>query len=189
MLMDAMKSAGPKMMASTRGLAVAIASTLIRPRAFSICASTPMLPTSSPTALSTWVRRRSSATTCSGVCTLGSMMQSRLAPAPSTISITSRYVHSVVQSLTRTTITLSAQPPAFSASTTVARAPGFTIGATESSRSRNTWSASSPRAFSMNRGLEPGTARHERRERNASVMSNPWGWTVSADGPSLLPPS
>ena len=36
MLMLAMKSAGPKMMVSTRGLAVAILSTLIRPRAFSI---------------------------------------------------------------------------------------------------------------------------------------------------------
>ena len=42
-----------------------------------------------------------------GVCTFGSMMQSRFAPAPSTTSMTSRYVHSVVKSLTRTVRTLS----------------------------------------------------------------------------------
>ena len=46
MLMLAMKSAGPKMMVSTRGDARAIASTLISPRAFSICASMPIRPTS-----------------------------------------------------------------------------------------------------------------------------------------------
>ncbi len=46
MLIEAMKSAGPKMIVSTRGDAVAIASTLIRPRAFSICASIPIRPTS-----------------------------------------------------------------------------------------------------------------------------------------------
>jgi len=38
MLMLAMKSAGPKMIVSTRGLAFAIASTASRPCAFSICA-------------------------------------------------------------------------------------------------------------------------------------------------------
>lgn len=36
MLMDAMKSAGPKMMASLRGEAAAISLTLTRPLAFSI---------------------------------------------------------------------------------------------------------------------------------------------------------
>ena len=46
MLIEAMKSAGPKMIVSTRGDAVAIASTLIRPSAFSICASIPIFPTS-----------------------------------------------------------------------------------------------------------------------------------------------
>ena len=51
MLIDAMKSAGPKMIVSTRGDAVAIASTLIRPSAFSICASIPIRPTSRPTDL------------------------------------------------------------------------------------------------------------------------------------------
>ena len=90
MLIDAMKSAGPKMIVSTRGLAVAMASTLIRPSAFSICASMPIRPTSRPTVFSIWVSSRSSATTWSAVCTFGSMMQSRLLPAPSTTSITSR---------------------------------------------------------------------------------------------------
>jgi hypothetical protein len=90
MLMLAMKSAGPKMIVSTRGLAVAIASTLIRPSAFSICASMPMRPISKPMVVSICVSRVSSAMTCSAVCTFGSMMQSRFAPAPSTTSMTSR---------------------------------------------------------------------------------------------------
>jgi hypothetical protein len=90
MLIDAMKSAGPKMIVSTRGLAVAMASTLVRPSAFSICASMPMRPTSWPIAFSIWVSSRSRATTCWGVCTFGSMIASRLAPAPSTTSMTSR---------------------------------------------------------------------------------------------------
>ena len=89
MLMLAMKSAGPKMMVSTRGLAVAILSTLSRPSAFSICASMPIRPTSKPLAFSIWVSSMSSATICSGVCTFGSMMQSRFGPAPSTTSMTS----------------------------------------------------------------------------------------------------
>jgi hypothetical protein len=38
---------------------------------------------------SIWVSRRSNAMTWSAVCTLGSMMQSRLGPAPSTTSTTS----------------------------------------------------------------------------------------------------
>ena len=90
MLMLAMKSAGPKMIVSTRGEAAAIASTLTRPRAFSIWASMPIRPASRPLLSSTWPSSRSRATTCSAVWTLGSMMQSRFAPAPSTTSMTSR---------------------------------------------------------------------------------------------------
>src|SRR5690348_15819333 len=47
------------------------------------------------------------------------------------------------------------------------RASTLSIGATESSRSRNTWSASSPFAFSRNRGFDPGVARQERLLRKA----------------------
>ena len=90
MLMLAMKSAGPKISVSTRGLALAIASMAIRPCAFSICASMPIRPTSKPIVFSIWVSSRSRATTCSGFCTFGSMMQSRFGPAPSTTSMTSR---------------------------------------------------------------------------------------------------
>ena len=90
MLIEAMKSAGPKMMVSSRGDAAAMASTSTRPRAFSICASMPIRPTSSPIVFSIWVSSRSSACTCSALCTLGSITQSRLAPAPSTTSMTSR---------------------------------------------------------------------------------------------------
>src|SRR3954452_15414393 len=165
MLIDAMKSAGPKMIVSTRGEACAIAFTLVRPSAFSICASMPIRPGSYPCTFSNWVSSRSSATTCSAVCTFGSMMQSRLAPAPPTTSITSAYVHSVVQSFTRTTRSLLPQPPSFSAATMFFRASTLAIGATESSRSRNTWSASSPFALARNRGIDPGVARHDRRLR------------------------
>src|SRR5579875_766399 len=169
MLIDAMKSAGPKMIVSTRGDALAIASTAMRPCAFSICASMPIRPTSKPMVFSIWVSKVSSTTTCSAFCTLGSMMQSRFGPAPSTTSITSRYVQCVVQSLTRTTRILSPQPPSFSAATMFLRASGFTSGAQASSRSRNTWSAGRPFAFSRKRGLLPGTARQERRGRSVAA--------------------
>jgi hypothetical protein len=89
MLIEAMKSAGPKMMVSTRGDAPAIASTSTRPLAFSICASMPIRPTSSPSVFSSWVSSRSSATTCSADCTFGSITQSSWAPAPSTTAMTS----------------------------------------------------------------------------------------------------
>jgi len=59
----AMKSAGPNTSASTRGLAVAIASMLVNPIAFSICGSIPILPTSRPLAFSTCVNNKSSACT------------------------------------------------------------------------------------------------------------------------------
>ncbi len=47
----------------------------------------------------------------------------------------------MVQSFTRTTRIFPSQPPSFSASTIVLRAPGLASGAQASSRSRNTWSA------------------------------------------------
>src|SRR5690349_24811186 len=42
------------------------------------------------------------------------------------------------------------------------RASGLASGATESSRSRKTWSASSPFALVRNRGFDPGVAKHDR---------------------------
>src|SRR3712207_2005602 len=98
------------------------------------------------------------------------MMQSRSAPAPPTTSMTSWKVHSVVQSLTRTVRILSPQPPSFSAATMFLRAPGLASGAHASSRSRNTWSAPRPLAFSRKRGLLPGTARLERRDRSSATV-------------------
>ena len=89
MLIAAMKSAGPKMIVSTRGDAAAIASTSTRPLAFSIWASMPIRPTSSPSVFSIWVSSRSSACTWAAVCTLGSITASRSAPAPSTTAMTS----------------------------------------------------------------------------------------------------
>ena len=169
MLMDAMKSAGPKMIVSRRGEAPAISSTFTRPLAFSICASMPIRPTSKPMVFSICVSSRSSATICWASCTFGSMMQSRFGPAPSTTVMTSRYVQCVVQSLTRTTRVLPVQSPSFSASTMVCRAPSLASGAQASSRSRKTWSAGRPWAFSRKRGLLPGTARQERRGRSGSA--------------------
>ncbi len=90
MLIEAMKSAGPKTMVSIRGEAPAMASTLTRPLAFSICASMPIRPTSKPMVFSIWVSSRSRATICWASWTLGSMMQSRFCPAPSTTVTTSR---------------------------------------------------------------------------------------------------
>src|SRR3954452_17066010 len=50
------------------------------------------------------------------------------------------------------------------------RAPGLASGAHASSRSRNTWSAGRPLAFSRKRGLLPGTARLERRDRSSATV-------------------
>ncbi|KQS68275.1 hypothetical protein ASG41_04510 [Modestobacter sp. Leaf380] len=98
------------------------------------------------------------------------MIASSSAPAPPTTSMTSWNVHSVVQSLTRTVRILSPQPPSLRAATMFLRAPGLASGAQASSRSRNTWSAGRPLAFSRNRGLLPGTARLERRDRSSATV-------------------
>src|SRR3954468_13538177 len=50
------------------------------------------------------------------------------------------------------------------------RPPGFASGAHASFSSRNTWSAGSPLAFSKKRGLLPGTARLERRDRASATV-------------------
>ena len=84
-----MKSAGPKMIVSIRGLANAMSLTLSSPCAVSICASMPIRPTSSPLLFSIWVSSMSSACTWPASATFGSMMASSFAPAPSTTSITS----------------------------------------------------------------------------------------------------
>src|SRR5688572_20991188 len=175
MLMLAMKSAGPKMIVSIRSLANAMSLTLISPCAVSICASMPIRPSSRPLAFSTCVSSRSSALTWAASCTFGSMIASRFAPAPPTTSSTSWNVHSVVQSLTRTVRILSPQPPSLRAATMFLRAPGLANGAHASSRSRKTWSAGRPLALSRNRGLLPGTARLERRDRS-SATGPPGGW-------------
>ena len=77
------------MMVSSRGEAAQISSTLISPRVVSIWASIPMWPTGSPHFFSTWVSRRSSATTSAADCTLGSISSSSRSPALDTTSITS----------------------------------------------------------------------------------------------------
>src|SRR5215469_4973303 len=51
------------------------------------------------------------------------------------------------------------------------RALSLTSGAQASSRSRNTWSAGRPWAFSRKRGLLPGTARQDRRGRSRPAVT------------------
>ena len=68
---EAAKSAGPKMMVSRRGEAAQMSSTLMSPRVVSIWASMPMWPTGRPLFFSTWVNRRSSATTSAARLHLG----------------------------------------------------------------------------------------------------------------------
>src|SRR3954471_19106209 len=58
-----------------------------------------------------------------------------------------------------------------SASITRSRAPSFSSGATASSRSRNTSSASSCGAFARKRSFDPGTAWHVRLDRMAAHRS------------------
>src|SRR5262249_37806258 len=103
--------------------------------------------------------------TSAAVWTFGSINSSSRSPAPSTIVITSRYVHSVSHALTRTHNTVSPQSSSLIAWTILSRAPSFSSGATASSRSRNTMSAARPGALPSIFSLEPGTDRQERRGR------------------------
>ena len=165
MPIEAMKSAGPNTRAISRGEAAAIASTAARPAAFSICASMPIRPGSSPADRSTWPSSTSSQTTAAGSLTLGRTSESTAPPAPSATAMTSRYAHGVVASLTRTATSLPSQPPARSAATASWRAAGFSSGATESSRSSMTWLTGRPRALARNRSLLAGTDMHDLRAR------------------------
>ena len=75
--------------------------------------------------------------------------------------------------LTRTTRVGAVQSCAVSASTTFWRvASFFSSGATASSRSRNTMSAGSAAAFASILGLEPGTARQDRRRRIREIYAD-----------------
>src|SRR6202049_3859109 len=93
------------------------------------------------------------------------MMQSSTSPAPVTTSRRSSNANRLVTWLMRTTRVLPCQSWVRSASTILLRAAGFSSGAHASSRSRNTSSAAVVAAFSIIRGLLPGTARTERRRR------------------------
>src|SRR4051794_3034634 len=78
------------------------------------------------------------------------------------------------------------------------RASALAIGATESSMSRNTWSEARPCAFSRKRGLEPGTAWHDRRARSSrradadgsgtGASFDRWFGSVAAGGGPPLDP-
>ena len=163
--MLAAKSAGPKMMVSSRGLAAQISSTLMSPRAVSICASIPMWPIGKPAEISTWRSNMSVATICAADSTFGNMISSRRSPALPTTSMMSYAVHLVLQSFTRTHNTLSPQSLPRIAAAIFARDASFSLGATASSRSRNTMSAGIPGPLPSIFSDEPGIDRHERRGR------------------------
>src|SRR6202140_2043682 len=163
--MAAEKSAGPYVRVSRRSLAKAISSARMRPSASSICASIPIRPIGRPCVVSSCSSARSTNATSPALRTLGTMMQSRRSPAPPTTSPRSSKANWLVTWLIRTTRVLPCQSCVCNASTTLARAAGFSSGAQASSRSRNTSSAALLAAFSIMRGLLPGTARTDRRRR------------------------
>ena len=95
-------SAGPSTSACTRGPA-AIASTLVSPAAFSICASMPIRPTGRPCVVSSWRQQQVERVNVGSVGHLGQHDDVEVrAGASTTTSMTSAWVHGVVQSLTRT---------------------------------------------------------------------------------------
>ena len=106
------------------------------------------------------------ATTWAADSTFGSMISSSRGPALPTTSMTSYAVHFVDQSFTRTQSTLSPHSWSRTAAATLARDASFSLGATASSRSRNTMSAGMPGPLPSIFSLEPGMDRHERRGRS-----------------------
>ena len=83
----------------------------------------------------------------------------------------------------RTHSTRSSQSRFLIASTTLARAPTFSRGATESSRSRNVMSAATVGALARNFSVEPGVDRHERRGR---LRERADMWTIVTNARSSL---
>src|ERR1700712_2328691 len=85
----------------------------------------------------------------------------------------SRKHHVVATSLIRTTRVGAVHSWPISASTTCWRvASFFSSGATASSRSMKTMSAGSVAAFATIFGLEPGTARQDRRRRIGEIYAD-----------------
>ena len=176
-----------------------MASTLTRPFAFSICASMPMRPTSRPRVFSIWVSSRSSRAPASAVCTLGSMMQSRLAPAPSTTAITSPYVHWVVQVVDPHDPGLARPVALVQRRDDVGAGVGLGQRRDRSPRGRGTpGRRAGPAPCRASSGCEPGTARQERRGRgvrrplgapvgSVTAVRLPTGHSAGTDG-STSPP-
>src|SRR4029077_14664483 len=100
------------------------------------------------------------------------MMQSSAPCAPETTYRMSRKHQVVSMPLTRTTRVGAVYSWPESASTAVWRvACAFSRGATASSRSMNTMSAGSVAALATILGLEPGTARQDRRRRMREIYA------------------
>src|SRR4051794_29503008 len=101
------------------------------------------------------------------------MMQSSASCAPETTWRMSRKHQVVSMPLTRTTRVGAVHSWPVSASTTFCRvASFFSSGATASSRSMNTMSAGSVAALATILGLEPGTARQDRRRRIREIYAD-----------------
>ncbi len=130
-----------------------------------------MRPGSSPSLASSWPSSVSTNQTSRGALTLGTMMTSIAAPAPVTTSMRSSWHHTVSRPLIRTARVFDPQSSWFRASTIAPRAATLALGATASSRSRNTRSASLAAAFAIILSLEPGVESSERRRRIGRVMS------------------
>ena len=130
-----------------------------------------------PSLASSWSRSVSTNQTSRGALTFGMMMTSRFSPARWTVWTMSSRTQRVCTALIRTARVLRAQSRVLSASIVISRADSFWAGATASSRSRKTRSASLPAAFWIIFSLEPGVASSERRRR--TVIRSPPGLPVT----------
>src|ERR1700722_12788312 len=159
---DSEKSPTPKISASSRGLAVAISSALASPSTSSMSTSR-RIGRDRPSLASSWVSSTSTHQTSRPRNAFGTMIVSRFSRAWLTTSTMSSWHHGVSSPLMRIARTVRPQSSSFSAAMALARAVSLCAGATASSRSRNTRSASEAAAWANIWSLLAGTASSERR--------------------------
>src|SRR3984957_12961569 len=162
---DSEKSPTPKISASSRGLAVAISSALASPSTSSMSTSR-RIGRDRPSLASSWVSSTSTHQTSRPRNAFGTMIVSRFSRAWLTTSTMSSWHHGVSSPLMRIARTVRPQSSSFSAAMALARAVSLCAGATASSRSRNTRSASEAAAWANMWSLLAGTASSERRSKD-----------------------
>jgi len=161
--------------ASSRGQQPANSSTRASASVSSMRISIPMRPSGRSCLSSSWVRSVSTKCTSRGAFTFGMMTTSRFRPAAPTISTSSSWHHFVWTPLMRTARVFRPQSSVLRPSMIGLRAASFSDGATASSRSRKTRSASLAAAFAIIFSLVPGVESSERRRRNGRDMGVSYG--------------